>query len=53
MLATRNGNVQYYASRMIYPRNTITGNDWKVGREAVFTRFRVELQDQHEVSATR
>ena len=35
-LPPRNGNVQYYASRMIYPRNTITGNDWKVGREAVF-----------------
>jgi hypothetical protein len=35
-LPPRNGNVQYYASRMIYPRNTITGGDWKVGREAVF-----------------
>ena len=35
-LPPRNGNVQYYASRQIYPRNTITGGDWKVGREAVF-----------------
>ena len=35
-LPPRNGNVQYYASRQIFPRNTITGADWKVGREAVF-----------------
>ena len=35
-LPPRNGNVQYYSSRQIFPRNSVTGNDWKVGREIVF-----------------
>ena len=35
-LPARNGNIQRYETRQIYPRNNVTGNDWKVGREAVF-----------------
>ena len=35
-LPPRNGSVARYETRAIYPRNTVTGNDWKVGRELVF-----------------
>ena len=35
-LPPRNGSVARYETRAIYPRNTVTGADWKVGRELVF-----------------
>jgi hypothetical protein len=35
-LPPRNGNVQMYHTRQIYPRNDVTGNSWTPGRELVF-----------------
>jgi hypothetical protein len=35
-LPPRNGNVQYYSARNIYPRNAATGSSWTPGRELVF-----------------
>ena len=35
-LPTRNGNVQMYHTRQIYPRNDVTGGSWSPGREIVF-----------------
>ena len=35
-LPPRNGNVQMYHTRQIYPRNDVTGGSWAPGREIVF-----------------
>ena len=35
-LPPRNGNVQMYHTRQIYPRNDVTGASWTPGRELVF-----------------
>ena len=35
-LPPRNGNVQMYHTRQIYPRNDVTGGSWSPGREIVF-----------------
>ncbi len=35
-LPPRNGNVQMYHTRQIYPRNDVTGGSWTPGRELVF-----------------
>ena len=35
-LPPRNSNVQMYSTRHVYPRNTVTGTSWQVGKECVF-----------------
>ena len=35
-LPPRNGNVQRYETRQIYPRNPVLGTSWSPGREVVF-----------------
>ena len=35
-LPPRNGNVQRYETRLIQSRNTVTGDQWQVGREVIF-----------------
>ena len=35
-LPPRNGNVQMYHTRQIYPRNDVTAGNWSPGRELVF-----------------